>query len=70
MKKKPGVSPAGYLRVCAERDALRAELAEVLEAVRAVYYAARWTADRPVDEEKLWTDLRDACGFEPGGSPK
>jgi hypothetical protein len=40
------------------------------EAVRNLYYAAHWTPDRPVDVVKLWTDVRDAAGFKPGGSPK
>jgi hypothetical protein len=39
------------------------------EAVHAIYYAGVWHCDRPVDERKLWTDLRDAAGFEPGQSP-
>lgn len=40
------------------------------EAVRSLYYAARWNADRPVDEAALWEAVRDAAGFEPGASPK
>jgi len=40
------------------------------EVVKNLYYAAHWTPDRPVDEAKLWTDIRDAAGFKPGGSPK
>ena len=43
---------------------------KLVDAVRAVYYAAHWSADRPCDAQKLWTDLRDAAGFAPGGSPK
>ena len=42
---------------------------ELLEAVERLYYAARWTADRPVSEAKLWEDVRVAAGFEPGNSP-
>lgn len=45
-------------------------LERVIEAVRAVYYAAHWTPDRDVDKAALWTELRDACGFEPGKSPE
>lgn len=41
---------------------------ELLRAVHEVYYAANWSADRPVDEVRLWTDLRDAAGFTPGGT--
>jgi hypothetical protein len=44
--------------------------ATLLEAVRDLYYAAVWSADRPVDEAKLWTAVRDAAGFPPGQSPK
>jgi len=40
------------------------------ERVRDLYYSAHWTPDRPVDVVKLWTDVRDAAGFKPGGSPK
>lgn len=44
----------------------------LLAAVEAVYYSARWTSDRldAVAEGNLWTELRDAAGFEPGSSPK
>lgn len=35
-------------------------------AVRRLYYAAYWKADRKVDEDKLWTAVRDAAGFKPG----
>lgn len=39
-------------------------------AVRNLYYAAVWHADRPVDEQALWTAVRDAAGFKPGNSPE
>ena len=39
------------------------------EAVTRLYYAARWTADRPVDHKRLWEDVRDAAGLVPGNSP-
>jgi len=42
----------------------------LLEAVRELYYSAIWHADRPVNEQRLWTQVRDAAGFEPGNSPK
>lgn len=47
----------------AEFDILR-------NAVKNLYYAAAWSPDRPVDAQALWTAVRDAAGFEPGGSPK
>jgi len=39
-------------------------------AVERLYRAAHWTADRPCDADKLWSDVRDAAGIEPGQSPK
>ncbi len=42
----------------------------LIEAVRKLYYAAVWHADRAVDEQSLWTAVRDAAGFNPGGSPE
>lgn len=41
----------------------------LVNAVKAVYYAAHWTPDRPVDAGALWTELRDAAELEPGKSP-
>ena len=45
---------------------------ELVEAVRWIYYAARWIPDRSVDgkEGNMWARLRDAAGFEKGKSPK
>ena len=43
---------------------------DIVEVVRRLYYAAHWTPDRPVDADELWKDVRDACGFEKGHSPK
>lgn len=43
---------------------------KLTEAVRNLYYAAVWHADRPVDAEGLWTAVRDAAGFEPSQSPE
>lgn len=51
-------------------DETERKLERVIAAARAVYYAAHWTPDRPVDKAALWTELRDACGFTPGKSPK
>ena len=45
-------------------------LVRLREAVARLYYAAHWTADRPVDAIKLWEDVRDAAGFPPGESPE
>jgi hypothetical protein len=56
-----------YCQDCADKDK---EIERLREAARDLYYAAHWTADREVDAVKLWTDLRDAAGFEPGHSPK
>lgn len=46
------------------------EFTRLIRAVDAVYKAAHWTPDRPVDEAKLWTELRDAAMIAPGNSPK
>lgn len=43
---------------------------DLAEAVRDLYFAAHWTADRPVNEEMLWTAIREAAGIEPGQSPE
>lgn len=42
---------------------------ELLAAVEGVYYSAVWTADRQVDELKLWEDLRKAAGIVSKNSP-
>lgn len=39
------------------------------EAVRQLYSAAHWTADRPCDEVSLWAAVADAAGLEPVLSP-
>jgi hypothetical protein len=39
-------------------------------AVKNLYYSAVWHPDRPVDEQALWTAVRDAAGFAPGKSPE
>lgn len=39
-------------------------------AVKNLYYSAVWHADRPVDEQALWTEVRDAAALTPGRSPK
>jgi predicted DsbA family dithiol-disulfide isomerase len=53
------VSPSRVLEWEEERKRLR-------EAVWALYMSAYWHADRPVDEAKLWTNVRDAAGISPG----
>jgi hypothetical protein len=57
-----------YIRK-AECKALLDQSARAIRAANAIYEAAHWTADRPVDEVALWTELRDALGREPGKSP-
>lgn len=49
---------------------MKPNVQRLLNAVRAVYYSAHWTPDREVDAEALWTELRDAAGFEPGKAPE
>ena len=47
-----------------------AEMKELTEAVRKLYYAGHWTCPF-VDEETadlLWKAVRDAAGFEVGGT--
>ena len=39
-------------------------------AVKALYFAAYWHADRKVDEAALWTAVRDAASIEPGKTKK
>lgn len=48
----------------------QAAMLRLVEAVRALYYAGVWKCDRPVDEIKLWTDVRNAAGFIEGRSPR
>ena len=48
----------------------RADFLELLEAVKALYYAAHWTPDRDCDARKLWEDVANAAGFIPGQAPK
>jgi hypothetical protein len=39
------------------------------EAVRDLYFAAHWSADRRCNHVKLWEAVRDAAGIPPGNSP-
>ena len=48
---------------------IEGQLVNLRNAVRALYYAAVWHADRPVKEQELWTAVRDAAGFAKGNSP-
>lgn len=50
----------------------RYEADPLLDAVKAVYYAGKWSCPdvKELDAVGLWTDLRDAAGFEPGGTSK
>lgn len=52
------------------RTAQLERLANLRHAATAVYQAAHWTADRPVDSAALWTALRDAIGLPAGTSPR
>lgn len=52
----------------AEITRLRAAHVRLLSAVSAVYFAAVWSPDRPCDDQKIWTELRDAACIEPGMS--
>lgn len=62
---------AEYLDIyCANATALCRDVRRLQKAATALYEAAHWTADRPVDDVALWTELRDALGREPGGAPK
>lgn len=71
---KFGRDPRAEVENAADRDEVidvtnEAQLTLLLAAVRELYYAAVWQADRPVDEAALWTAVRDAAGFNPGRSP-
>ena len=50
-------------------DRVLGKLLRLQHAATVIYEAAHWTADRPVDEVALWTELRDALGRDPGGAP-
>lgn len=61
---------AGYTEHGDEAIAAMArQYLDLLSAVQRVYYSAVWTADRDVNEQEMWTELRDAAGFIPGNSP-
>jgi hypothetical protein len=42
---------------------------KLLTAVLALYTAAFWSPDRPVDAIALWTDVREAAGIASGTGP-
>lgn len=50
-------------------DGIYEEVQLMRFAITALYKAAHWTPDRPVDAVGLWTVLRDAAGLPPGQSP-
>jgi hypothetical protein len=50
--------------------AFAAELDELREAGRALYFAGRWNCESDVDAAALWTRFRDALGIEPGTATK
>jgi hypothetical protein len=51
-------------------DSTEEQLRRLRTAATALYFAGKWTCHRPVDEAKLWEDLRDALGLEAGVSTK
>jgi hypothetical protein len=53
-----------------EEEAIEAELEQLRGAALALYFAGKWSCHRPVDEVKLWEDLRDALGLEAGAATK
>lgn len=52
--------------MAAEADRIEAEGPTLRDAVEALYFAAHWSPDRPVDAAGLWTRVRDAAGIAPG----
>lgn len=42
----------------------------LMRAGRDLYFAGRWSCDRPADEGALWIALRDALELEPGSATK
>lgn len=58
------------LNLAVSRQRIAAEQYELHMATTALYEAGRWSCDRPVDEAKLWTRVRDALKRVPGTSPK
>lgn len=69
-RESPAYLPAGTVccvpwgHVVPHEDTVGRE--KLARAVEALYYAAYWHADRPVDERALWEAVRDAAGLEPG----
>lgn len=52
-------------------DEITEEHNKLRAAVRRLYYAAHWSPDRPVpDAQKLWEDVRDAAGLQPGATAR
>lgn len=50
-----------------QRDRWRRKYERLQSAVVALYAAAFWTPDVPVENEgQLWRDLRDAAGIDEG----
>lgn len=56
-KQSDGVKPESYWDQ---------QFHHLVNAVYALYYSAYWKADRDVNENRLWADVRDAAGFTPG----
>jgi len=54
------------------KSAEEIEVARLMRAVAAVYYETRWVPVKTLyggTAARLWSELRDACGLEPGHSP-
>lgn len=52
------------------KRAYKAKFVTLQNAVKELYNAAYWSADRPVDEKTLWEAVRDAAELPVGQSPK
>lgn len=53
-------------RMQEHKERAQEKYARLQKAVRELYKAAYWHADRPCDAERLWTEVRDAAGITPG----
>jgi hypothetical protein len=47
-------------------DYIDEQFEKLKKAVKELYFAAYWHADRSVDEQKLWVTVRDAAEIRPG----
>ena len=51
-----------------EEEAIESEFEQLRSAALALYFAGKWSCHRPVDEVRLWENLRDALGLEAGAA--